>query len=209
MANSDRFYVTVLGSGGHGSMPQHTRDPVLAASQLVVSCQQIVSRNTNPTTPAVVSFGGIVSNSNVPNVIPDSVQVCGTCRTYSDAVRIATEQRLGQICQGTALSHGVQIDFNFKRGYDAVVNDSEAVHVMKQAASQVEGAWIVPAPQVLSGEDFFYYGRAEGASSCFCFVGCALPGELRPLHHPAFDFDERALSISVQIYLKIVQQNCL
>jgi metal-dependent amidase/aminoacylase/carboxypeptidase family protein len=89
-------------------MPHDARDPVLAAASLVVTAQQIVSRNTNPTTPAVVSFGGIVSNSNVPNVIPESVQLCGTCRTYSDAVRLATEQRLKQLCEGTAISHGVK-----------------------------------------------------------------------------------------------------
>jgi metal-dependent amidase/aminoacylase/carboxypeptidase family protein len=83
---------------------------VKAASSLVVSSQQVISRNTNPITPAVVSFGGIVSNSNVPNVIPDSVELCGTCRTYNSDVRVATEKRLSQICEGTALAHGVRED---------------------------------------------------------------------------------------------------
>jgi metal-dependent amidase/aminoacylase/carboxypeptidase family protein len=100
----------------------------------------------------------------------------------------------------------VEIDFSFKRGYDAVVNDSEAVNMMTKAASSC--GKVVPAQKALAGEDFFYYAK-EGASSCFCFVGSALPGPLRAHHHPAFDIDERSLSISVKIFLNLVEQNCL
>jgi amidohydrolase len=206
MANSDRFYATVKGRGGHGSMPQDARDPILAAAAVVMQAQQIVSRNTNPATPSVVSFGGINSSSTVPNVIPETVSLCGTCRTYSADVRANFETRLREVCAGVAMSNQVEIDFDFKRGYDAVINDEEATGMLRVAAEKV--AKVEPASVVLGGEDFFYY-RQTGASACFCFVGAAIgDGVLRAHHSPAFDFDEQALPVSVRLYLQIVQDLC-
>ncbi len=208
MANSDRFYATVKGKGGHGSMPHQVRDPILAAAAIVTTAQQIVSRNTDPASPAVVSFGGIVSSSNVPNVVPERVALNGTCRCYSNQVRQDTERRLHEVCAGVALSHGVQVEMEYKKGYDAVVNDKPATQMMAAAAAKVTDN-VVPCPVVLGGEDFFYYGRT-GASSCFCFVGAAIgDGIMRPHHSPEFDFDERALLTAVKLYLQLVHDNCL
>jgi len=155
----------------------------------------------------VVSFGGINSSSTVPNVIPESVKLCGTCRTYSAEVRASFETRLREVCAGVAMANQVAIDFEFKRGYDAVVNDEEATGILRAAAEKV--ATVAPASVVLGGEDFFYY-RQTGASSCFCFVGSAIgDGILRAHHSPAFDIDEQSLSISVRLYLQIVHDVCL
>lgn len=207
MANSDRFVLTCQGRGGHGSAPHQAADPVLAAAEVVVSAQQIVSRNIDPVLPAVVSFGGVVSSSNAPNVIPDSVRLCGTCRCYSDSVRSDVERRLKDVCSGVALTSGVSIDCQFTRGYDAVLNDPETTTAFARAVDQA--AEVVPAPKVLGGEDFFYY-VAAGVPGCFAFVGAAIDdGRLRPHHAPEFDIDERSLSVAVNVWLAWVESRCL
>jgi amidohydrolase len=207
MANSDRFEITVLGKGGHGAIPQGTVDPILAASTIVLSAQQIVSRNTDPATPAVVSFGGINSSSSAPNVIPERVSLMGTCRCYSPHVRSHIETRLAEICRGVGLSSGATVSMKFSKGYDAVVNDEAATRLFVASASKL--TTVASAPVILTGssyvgfvfelnnwtafdnikgEDFFYY-RDANVDSCFAFLGCALGDGVQRAHHsPEFDF---------------------
>uniref|UniRef100_A0A7S4L9F0 Peptidase M20 dimerisation domain-containing protein n=1 Tax=Paramoeba aestuarina TaxID=180227 RepID=A0A7S4L9F0_9EUKA len=210
MANSDRFTIEITGRGGHGSMPHDCADPTLAAANVVLNAQQIVARNLNPMKEsAVISFGGIKTNSFVSNVIPESVSLCGTVRSYEEPVRCLVEKRLGEICQGVELLNGLKADYKFVRGYSAVVNDAIGVKMATQAGQKVDIAEVVPAPKVLSGEDFYYYNQEGKVPSCFIFVGSAInDGVIRPHHSPEFDIDERALLVSAKLYCQIVYDNC-
>lgn len=206
MANSDRFKINIVGKGGHGSMPHDCRDPILAQASLILLVQQIASRNTNPTEGVVVSFGGVQSISFVPNVIPQSVSLCGTVRCYHEHIREATELRLQEICKGVALSHNVTIECVYTRGYNAVVNDNPATDDVISAASKLPNVSVVAAPKVMSGEDFYYYARGGAVTSCFCFVGSAIDdGILRPHHSPEFDIDERSLEIACNIFSEVIK----
>lgn len=208
MAHSDRFEIIVEGRGGHGSMPHDTIDPILAAANLVVSAQQIVSRNVDPADKAVVSFGGIQSSSNARNVIPQSVSLCGTIRSYTDEMRSFLEKRLETVCRGVEVMSGATIKYKYFRGYSAVVNDPTAAEIARTAIKNVAGAELCPAPVVLSGEDFYCY--AEKVKSCFIFVGSAIgDGILRPHHNPNFDIDEKSLQISLDVFMSIIKQTAM
>lgn len=226
MANSDRFHILVKGRGGHGSSPHISADPVLAASLLIAAAQQvssrftvlfcvscdvvvagkIVSRNVDPGEPAVVSFCGVTTSSNVANVIPESATLIGTVRCYSTALRGILEQRLRDVCAGVAVSSGVTIECTWTPGYNAVVNDEQITRTVAAAAQRV--GHVVRAPVFLGGEDFCYYLAC--VPGCFVFVGCAIDdGVLRPHHSPEFDFDEKSLSISVKLFLQLVRDRCV
>ena len=189
-------------------MPQDTCDPILAASALVQSVQQIVARQIDPQQGAVVSFGGIKSNSFVSNVIPANVQLVGTARTYLPALRNLVERRLGEICTGIGQAHGLNIEYTYDRGYSAVINDEPATKHVQNAVAAVAGATCVAAPQVLSGEDFFSYSQ-PGITTCFFFVGAGIDdGITRPHHSPEFDIDERSLEIGLNVFLELVKSQC-
>jgi amidohydrolase len=93
MAAADNFRITVQGKAGHGSMPHQTVDPILAAAQLVVNLQSIVSRNLDPLKPGVVSFGTIQAGT-VYNIIPQEVNLTGTVRSFSSEVQELAQRRL-------------------------------------------------------------------------------------------------------------------
>lgn len=208
-AYSDRFFIKVSGRGGHGSSPHQTCDPVVAAASLVTQAQQVVSRHIDPCKPAVVSFGGIKSNSYVPNVIPESVELCGTTRCFETTVRDQIKERLGEICSGIGTANRVPISFDFRQGYPATINHEEATRVAREAASKISGARVVPPTPVLAGEDFSYYSLVPGIQCCFVYVGAQIADDkLRPHHSPEFDFDERALLCSASLFLQIVDDQC-
>jgi metal-dependent amidase/aminoacylase/carboxypeptidase family protein len=117
------------------------------------------------------------------------------------------EKRLGEICKGAEIANNVAIEYKFVRGYNAVVNDVVGTKMLQKAAEKV--ATVIPAPKVLSGEDFYYYCQEGKIPSCFTFVGSAIDdGRIRPHHSPEFDIDERSLVISANLYSQIVFDQC-
>ena len=190
MAQADNFKITVKGKGGHGAMPHLTVDPILAASQLVVNLQSVVSRNVDPLKPAVLSFGK-VEGGTVYNIIPEEVRLVGTVRTFDPAVQALIEKRLGEIADETVKTFGAAVSVEYESGYPAVVNPSSMVDfVTEVAAKTLGGEKIKTVDPVMGGEDFaLYLQKIPGA---FFFFGAG-DGTKFPHHHPAFDFDEKAL----------------
>jgi len=190
MANSDEFSLLIKGKAGHGSMPHTTIDPILVASHIVVNVQTIVSRNVDPLKPCVVSFGS-VSGGTAFNIIPAEVSLIGTVRTFDRNVQAVAERRLRKIAKGTARAFGASCDIDYRRGFPAVVNDAAAVDFVTQVASKVLGPGCLRAiSPVMGGEDFAYYLQKVPGAFFFFGAGDGCPF---PHHHPAFDFDERAL----------------
>jgi len=190
MAQADNFRVTVKGKGGHGSMPQLTVDPILIAAQIIVNLQSIVSRNVDPLKPAVLSFGK-VEGGTVSNIIPEEVRLVGTVRTFDPAIQALIEKRLGEIVAETAQAFGACASVEYESGYPAVVNPSSMVDFVIEVISKILGAENTKAiDPIMGGEDFaLYLHKIPGA---FFFFGAG-DGMKYPHHHPAFDFDERAL----------------
>ena len=190
MAAADNFTVTVKGRGGHGSMPHQACDSILVASEIVVACQSIVSRSVDPLKPAVVSFGTI-QGGTVNNIIPATVTMKGTVRTFDPAVQTVIEGRLKSVVGSTAEAFGAEATMEYFAGYPAVVNDPAktdfALDVVRRTLGQDR---VVPIDPVMGGEDFAYF--LQKVPGVFLFFGAG-DGRPYPHHHPCFDIDEAAL----------------
>jgi len=190
MAQADNFRITVKGKGGHGSMPQATVDPILAAAELIVNLQSVVSRSVDPLKPAVLSFGTI-HGGTVYNVIPNEVRLSGTVRMFDPKIQALMKKRLREIVEGTCAAFGATADFEYEEGYPPLVNDPASVDFVLQVVKKALGEEnLVAIDPVMGGEDFAYY--LQEVPGAFFFLGAG-DGTKYPHHHPAFDFDEKAL----------------
>lgn len=195
MAAPDEFKITVTGKGGHGAYPHMTVDPIVAASQIVVALQSIVSRNVNPLESAVVTIATFNSGSAF-NIISNQAVLTGTIRTLSEENRELVAGHLTQIAQGIGAAHGAQVEADVIRKYPVLINSDRAVDVAKHAFSKILGAENVSeivAPS-MGGEDFAYI--AQRVPSAFIYVGIAKDANA-PIshHHPKFAWDDKNLSV--------------
>lgn len=196
-ANSDRFSVTIVGRGGHGSTPHLTVDPVPAACAAVLALQSVVSRRVPASQAAVVTVA-MLEAGTAPNVIADTASLSGTVRTFDGEVQDLVERSLTEICQGVAQAHGARAEVSYRRGYPSLVNTPEDVRALRAVADAVLGpqAWSVE-PRRMGGEDFAFYQRER--PGVFWSLGAALPGHPPAGHSGRFAFNEDALPIGVAI----------
>lgn len=202
MAQPDKFTIRVIGKGGHGSMPHQTVDPILVASQLVMNIQSIVSRNVDPLKRVVVSFG-TVNGGTIYNIIPGEVTLTGTVRSFEPEVQSLAEKRLKELSEMTCQAFGATAEFQYERGYPAVVNDEAMVDFVADVTGKVLGIERVKfIDPVMGGEDFAYF--LQKIPGAFLFFGMG-DGMEYPHHHPAFDIDENALpqATLLMIYLAL------
>lgn len=196
MASADEIYVTVKGRGGHGAMPQDCIDPILVTSHLIVALQQIVSRNGNPTTPSVLTFGKIIGNG-ATNIIPDEVRLEGTFRTMNEPWRADAHERMVKMANALCESMGATCEFNIIKGYPVLINHDELTRQVRGYAVDYLGADnVVDLPIRMTAEDFAYYSQVVPA--CFYRLGTGNPAKNthHPLHTSRFNVDEDALEVS-------------
>lgn len=196
MASCDEIYMTVRGKGGHGALPQDVVDPILITSHIIVALQQIISRNTDPTIPAVLSFGKITSNGGATNVIPDEVKVLGTFRTMDEPWRMEAHRRMIKMAESIAEGMGGSCEFIIEVGYPTLFNDEVLTVQAKADAEDYLGAEnVVELPIRLTAEDFSYYSQKMPA--CFYRLGTGNKekGIVSPIHTSTFDIDESALEV--------------
>lgn len=198
MAASDRFEIKIQGYGGHGAQPHKTKDAIVIASQLVMNLQQIVSRRVDPIDSAVVTIASFVAE-NAFNVIADSAKISGTVRTFNENVRDFIEEEIERIVKGTCLAANCEYDFEYYRGYPAVVNHDDETEFLVTCAEQIpEIEHIELAAPEMGGEDFAYY--LQHVKGTFFFTG-AKPENIDipyPHHHPKFDINEKAMLIAAK-----------
>lgn len=200
MAAADRFQITINGKGGHGAQPHKTKDAVVIGSQLVMNLQQIVSRKVDPVHSAVVSVGSFVAE-NPFNVIADSAVLIGTVRTFDEEVRTLIEEEIERVVKASCALYDADYDYQFERGYPAVVNHREETEQLAELASKVPGVQIVEeSPMQMGGEDFAYY--LQHVKGTFFFTGAkpAYSETAYPHHHPKFDIDEKAMLIAAKTF---------
>lgn len=199
MAGASDFTLTVTGQGGHGGLPHETRDPILAASQIVTALQSIVSRNVKPTDVAVISVTSFQAGEAF-NVIPPSAALRGTVRTLSTAVRDLVERRMGEVAQNIAEGMGCTVDFDIQHLTPPVTN-AKAIndHLRRVFAEATPDLQLVNDYVTMAAEDMaFFLNAVPGA---FFLVGSSNParGLDYPHHHPRFDFDEAAIPLAVRL----------
>ncbi|WP_304626961.1 M20 family metallopeptidase [Sporosarcina sp. resist] len=195
MAAADRFDIKIQGAGGHGAAPHQTKDAIVIGAQLVMNLQQLVSRRVDPIDSAVLSIGSFVAQ-NAFNVIADSAKLGGTVRTFNPDIRHLMEREMKRVVDGTALANDCTIDFEYVRGYPAVVNHKAETEFLKTVAEGILGVEsVVESTPQMGGEDFAYY--LEKVPGTFFFTG-AQPDNPYPHHHPKFDIDENAMLLAAK-----------
>ena len=193
MASADEITIRVKGKGGHGAMPNQINDSVLAAAQLIVNLQQIVSRLAPPIVPSVLSFGKVIAEGAF-NIIPDEVFIQGTFRTFDEVWRAAAKKHIHRIAQATAQAFDLNIEVFIEDGYPFVMNDSETTKIAKQAAIEYLGEEkVVDLEQRMTAEDFAYYSQLMPASFYRIGTANASKGIVSNLHTSTFDIDEQSL----------------
>jgi amidohydrolase len=207
MASMDEISVAVHGKGGHGAMPHLLVDPVLISAHLIVALQQIISRNTSPIIPGVLSFGRVIADGAI-NVIPDTVYLKGTFRTVDEDWRYVAHEKMKTMAEQIARAMGGDCAFEVVCGYPSLSNDPLLTTSLENAAvAYLGGDKVIRTDPMMIAEDFAYYGRS--APACFYFLGTGNPekGIVAPLHNPRFDIDEGALAVSTGLmaYLALHQ----
>jgi amidohydrolase len=196
MASMDELLVTVKGRGGHGAQPHQNVDPVVIASHILIALQQIVSRMANPANPTVLSFGKIIANGAV-NVIPDTVYMEGTFRTFNESWRDEAHVQIKKMATGIAESMGGSCDFTINRGYPFLINEEKLTGQVEVFAEEYVGKENIVDPGIwTASEDFAFYSQLTDC--CFYFLGTGNAGRhiVSSLHTPTFDIDENALALS-------------
>lgn len=205
MASSDEIYITIKGKGGHAALPNRINDTVLSAAQVIISLQQIVSRNANPFSPTVLSFGKVIANGAV-NVIPSEVRIEGTLRTMDEKWRKKAIDKLTHMAKSVAESMGTTCELNILGGYPVLKNDPDVTNRSITFASEFLGSdQIINLEPRMTAEDFAFYASLIPAS--FYRLGTANPEKdiASDLHSPYFDIDENALKtgMGLMAYLTI------
>ena len=196
MASADEIYITIKAKGGHAAAPQYTADTILIASHLIVSLQQIVSRNNSPFNPSVLSITSFQGGTTT-NVIPSEVKLMGTFRAMNEEWRDEAHRRMIKIAESIAEGMGAKCEFTIVRGFPFLVNEEKLTERVIQYASEYLGEKNVVEEDIwMAAEDFSYYSQA--ADSCFylCGVGNPSKGINSGLHTATFNIDEDVLKVS-------------
>ncbi|MBW4645487.1 MAG: amidohydrolase [Goleter apudmare HA4340-LM2] len=207
MAAAECFNCQILGKGGHGAMPHQTIDAVLVAAQVVNALQSIVARNVNPIDAAVVTVGELHAGTK-RNVIADSARMSGTVRYFNPNFKGFFKQRIEQVIAGICQSYGAKYELEYWSLYPPVINDGAIAQLVRSVAEEVieTPIGIVPECQTMGAEDMSFF--LEAVPGCYFFLGSANAAKdlAYPHHHPRFDFDEIALPIGVEIFVRSVEK---
>ena len=207
MAAVECFRCKIFGKGGHGAMPEQTKDAVVIGSQIVNALQTIVARNVNPLDAAVVTVGEFHAGTAL-NVIADTAQISGTVRYFNSQLENVISQRVEDIIAGVCHSHGANYELDYWQLYPPVINHADITELVRTVALDVVETplGVVPECQTMGGEDMsFFLNEVPG---CYFFLGAANSekGLAYPHHHPRFDFDETVLSIGVEIFIRCIEK---
>lgn len=202
-ASEDTIKIVVRGFGTHGAEPHNGVDPILVASHIMVALQTIVSRNADPLKELVVSIGKFHAGE-ADNVIPSEAVLEGTIRVFDPELRKLAGRRVREIAENIAIGLGAIAEVTIDTGYDSLWNHPDAMDIVRIAAGDLYGPdRVIETPPVMPVEDFCYYTQV--LPGAFFFVGAKLQDESRvfPHHHEQFDFDEKAMLLTSQLFAAI------
>jgi hippurate hydrolase len=209
MAATDEIQVIVRGKGGHGAMPHLVVDPVVTAAHVITALQTIASRNVNPVDAVVVSICSMqTSQLGAFNVIPDSVRLIGTVRTFRPETRDLAEARVKEIVTSISRALGAGAEIEYRRGYPATVNTVQEAEFAARVGERIfgKGNVVHDADPTMGGEDFSYMllarpgayiwlGQGGGPAGCF-------------LHNSSYDFNDDLIPVGAG-YLAALVEDCL
>lgn len=208
MAATDEIQITVRGKGGHAAMPHLTVDPVLLSAHIITALQSVPSRNIDPVDALVISICSMqTSQVGAFNILPDSVILIGTVRSFRSETRDMAEARIKQIATGIAGSLGGSAEVQYQRGYPATVNTAREAEFAAKVGEKIFGRDNVvrDADPTMGGEDFSYMlqqrpgayvwlGQGSGQTGCF-------------LHNPGYDFNDEIIPLGAGYLAALVEES--
>lgn len=198
-AAADAFDIEVIGRGGHAARPHQAVDAVAVAAQVVSALQQLVSRQTDPLTPLVITIGK-VEGGFARNVIAPSVRLEGTARSLDPALRERLPGLLEQLVGGVTKAFGASHTLDYRHGYPSTRNDHALLPTLETTVAELLGEGrLTELPPSMGGEDFAYYAERVPGMIARLGVRNEARGLVHPLHHPNFDLDESALPLGAAV----------
>jgi amidohydrolase len=208
MAATDEIQITLRGKGGHAAMPHLAVDPVLVAAHVITALQSVISRNINPVDALVISLCSMqTSQVGAFNIIPDSVKLIGTVRSFRHETRDFAETRIKEIVTGIAASLGARAEIEYRRGYPATVNTAREAEFAASVGEHIfgKGNVVRDADPTMGGEDFSYMllarpgayiwlGQGGGPTGCF-------------LHNPGYDFNDDVIPLGAGYLAEMVENS--
>lgn len=191
-ANTSELFIDLHGVGGHAAFPQHTKDMTVAAANLIMQLQTIVSRNLNPLDSGVITIGKMVSGY-VQNSIAEDARLEGTIRTMSAESMLLMKERIEALCKSIEIAYGCEVSIDYGSSYYQVYNEDYCAKMLLETAEKVAGTAPYECPPAMTGEDFgFFLKEIPGA---MFWTGANSP---YGLHHASLQPDEMLLDINVR-----------
>ena len=206
MAAADMFDLTINGRGGHAALPDQCIDPIVVASQVVSALQTITSRNTHPVDSVVITVTQIHAG-DAYNVIPDSVRMHGTVRTFQTETRDKIPSSMLRVAEGVCAAYGTTCELNYMSGYPATINSVPETEISAKAVVDLLGEDKIilnPTPS-MGAEDFSY--MLEARPGCYVWLGIG-PGKGEAgcmLHSSRYDFNDDVLPTGASYWVKLVE----
>ncbi|MER8474333.1 M20 aminoacylase family protein [Mesorhizobium sp. M1163] len=202
MAASDTVTIKIAGRGGHASRPHLTVDPIVAAANIIMTLQTVVSRNVNPIETAVVTVGTI-HGGTASNVIPEQAEITLSVRSFSVEIRDRLEQRIRSIAALVAQAHGATVEIDYERGYPVVVNsESETSFATDVAVELVGHDKVAVCPLIPGSEDFSYF--LEHKPGCFLRLGNGEDSAI--LHSSKYGFNDGNLTVGAALWARLTER---
>ncbi|HZU66730.1 MAG TPA: amidohydrolase [Ktedonobacteraceae bacterium] len=207
-ASADKFVLSVQGKGGHAAMPDTTVDPIVISAQIITALQTLISRETSPFSPAVITIGKI-SAGTAFNIIPETAEMQGTMRAYTPEHREKLIRRIGEVASGIALAMGGTCAVEVFDGCPPCINDPAMTAVVRKAALAAVGEKNVGESEEVMlpfSDDMAYFLNA--VPGCYFIVGVhnEEKGAKYPHHHPRFNIDEDAMSVGVEVLARAAME---
>ena len=199
MASADEIYITIRGKGGHAASPHTTVDTILIAAHLVISLQQIVSRNNDPFNPTVLSITSI-QGGNTTNVIPSEVKLMGTFRAMNEDWRFKAHDLIRKNATELVHAMGGEINIKIDVGYPFVLNNAKLTNgAMTNAVDYVGSENVEQTELRMGAEDFAFYSHLIPACFFRLGVGNIAKNIISNVHTSTFDIDEKAIPVGMGI----------
>lgn len=201
MAAYDEFRISFHGRGGHAAMPHQADDVVLAAANMILATQSIVSRDLDPMRSGVVSITTIHAGE-ARNALPSTATLEGSIRSFTPADRTTLHSRLRQITEGVATTFNVSGACELELLYPPTVNHTAESELARKAIATVFGpdALIAAGPQPAS-EDFAF--MLEQKPGCYVLLGAGDDQHREPVHSPRYDFNDAVIPFGVGFWLAL------
>lgn len=193
MASMDHVDITIHGRAGHGAAPHQGVDAIVVAAQVVTALQVLISRESDPSDPVVLSMG-IIHGGSLPNIIADKVELRGTVRAVNAMTRDRMKQRVTELVERVASAMNASAEVTYEFGYPPTVNEVSLTKLAEQTIQSLYGAQAIDQLQhsQMTSEDMAYY--MEEIPGVFVLVGAGgVQGAVYPLHHPKLWIDEESL----------------